>query len=161
MNFLCPNCGSQDIATNQNGLCCNDCGFSWNPNIIPNTGVLFPQNNPQDEGIVIKNVSIGKIQKSEDGSLYCIEKEAKQQINGSVSTTIKRTFVESAGIIYHSDQESVALCKCGNLVFKDEFARCAWCNKTLCGNCQKKHQTERSIASKPIGSLKQRISYIS
>ena len=136
LNPQCPNCGSLDVIQGVGSLKCNYCGFIWNDknavNYIPNTA---PPQQPQDDGIVIRNISIGKVKKSKGDVLFYNEKESHHS-DSEVVTKTTVEFSESGGRIFHTNEEAIAVCKCGDIVFKDEFARCNFCKAPLCA----KHQ---------------------
>jgi len=133
LNPQCPNCGSLDVIQGVGSLKCNYCGFIWNDknavNYIPNTA---PPQQPQDDGIVIRNISIGKVKKSKGDVLFYNEKESHHSDN-VVITKNTVEFSESGGRIFHTNEDACAVChSCAGLIFRDEFARCSICGEPLC-----------------------------
>lgn len=140
----CPNCGGTGIrmSSNGNSLNCGMCGFTWSTNASGTNNAQPVIEILQSDDLELTNISIGKVSKSKEGFLYSNEKKTTQNPNGITTTSI-RNFAESAGRVYHSDDQAVGVCKCGNLIFANEFQRSAWNNQALCPQCQ--HTLEGKI----------------
>ena len=137
MTVQCANCGAQaqEITSSNGGsFICRVCGFTWNAKTSAGNTQPLIEILPNDE-IELTNISLGKVSKSKEGFLYSNEKKTTQNPNG-ITTTSVRNFAESAGRVYHSDEQAVGVCKCGNLIFASEFQRSAWNNQALCPQCQ-------------------------
>lgn len=135
----CPNCGagSNEITQQGNDCLCRYCGFTFDLANAVISQQQPSQNNPaNDNSVVIKNINIGRVRKSRDGAILRSEKESRHSDSEATSVTIT-DFNESGGIIFHSEAEAAAVCKCGNLVSKDEYSRCSYCRKPLCGAHQR------------------------
>jgi transposase-like protein len=135
MNQVCPNCGSQDIENAHNQFLCRYCGFTFSSTNSFTTAPSSQMNQVINEPvIVLKKISIGKIKDSKDGTLYHQEQISQQKDDEIVKTSI-REFRESGSMIFHSDSEASALCKCGNLISQNEFSRCSFGHEPICGKC--------------------------